>query len=189
MGNEEFAYVLDYLPKGKSQSYKSEPISQVLGVQRFTLLEVVPKTSLQLLSKVYVGEGERKEIDHIVKRIDYKELSSTALGELEHAVEKIVSERESEFVQFFNTSTPITIKRHQLELIPGMGKKHMLEVLTEREKKTFDSLAELEQRVKGLSDMKKAVVKRVVEELRGDDPKHYLFARPPTPPRPQWRRF
>ncbi|MFH0714918.1 MAG: DUF655 domain-containing protein, partial [Candidatus Diapherotrites archaeon] len=109
MGNEENAYVLDYLPKGKSQSYKSEPISQVIGISRFTLLEVVPKVSLQLLSKVYVGEAERKEIDHIVKRIDYKDLSSTALGELEHAIEQIVSEREPDFVQFFNSCTSITI--------------------------------------------------------------------------------
>ncbi|MFH0715090.1 MAG: DUF655 domain-containing protein, partial [Candidatus Diapherotrites archaeon] len=67
--------------------------------------------------------------------------------------------------------------------------KHMLEVLQEREKKKFESLKEIDERVKGLPDMKKAVSKRIIEELRGDDPKHYLFVRPPTPPRPQWGRF
>lgn len=180
MPNEEQALVLDYLPAGKPSSYKAEPIAQVIGTTFFTLLEVVPKSPLKQLDKVYVGKEARQEIDHIKKRVSFKELTSTAVSELDKAIEKIVDENAQKFVGFFNTSIPITIKRHQLELLPGLGKKHMLDILAERKKKPFESFQEIEQRVKLMPNPKTAVIKRIIEELEDEELKHYLFARPPA---------
>lgn len=177
---EDYAIVLDYLSKGKSDSYKSEPVAQVLGTSFFTLLEVVPKVSLKILDKVYIGKEERKEIDHIKKRLLFKELTSTAVSELENAVNRLVEEEEKKFLNFFNSSGSITIRRHQLELLPGLGKKHMLQLLEERKKKPFESFKEIEERIKLMPDPKHVIVKRIIEEMKGEDPKHYLFVRPPA---------
>ena len=48
MAAEEYAYVLDYLPTGKSSAATSEPLAQVIGQDHFTLLEVTPKPELLL---------------------------------------------------------------------------------------------------------------------------------------------
>lgn len=180
MPNEEYAIVLDYLAKGRSTSFRPEPLAQVMGVSFFTLLEVVPKEELIALEKVYVGREKRDKILQIKRRVEFGALTSNSIAELEKAVEKVILEDEQRFVKFFNTAGSITIKRHQLELLPGLGKKHMQEILAERSKKPFENLKEIAERVPSISDPLKTVVKRIIEELRGDDPKHFIFSRPPS---------
>ena len=180
---EEYAVVLDFLPRGKSTSYKSEPVAQVLGIEYFTLLEIVPKENAQLKTgeNIYVGKEERDKVDYIKKRISYKELTTNSVSEIEKAIEKLVTENEKRFVDFFNNAFPITIRRHQLELLPGLGKKHMKNILEEREKEPFKSFVDIEQRVSLMPNPAKTLVKRIMEELEGDDePRHYLFVRPPA---------
>ena len=48
---EEHAIVLDYLPTGRSSSARSEPLVQLLGEDKFTLLEAVPKSP-----DIHIGE-------------------------------------------------------------------------------------------------------------------------------------
>jgi len=180
MPNEEYAIVLDYLAKGRSSSFRPEPLAQVLGISFFTLLEVVPKEELKPLEKVYVGRDKRDKILQIKRRVEFGALTSTAVAELDKSIEKVILEDEPRFVKFFNTAGSITIKRHQLELLPGLGKKHMVEILAERSKKPFESLKELSERVPLMTDPLKTLVKRIIEELRGDDPKHFIFSRPPS---------
>ena len=62
----------------------------------------------------------------------------------------------------------------------------MLDLLDEREKKKFDSFEEITERVKGVPDPKKAVIKRIMEELEGPDDKHFIFVRPPAAPKKQF---
>ncbi len=181
MPNEENAIVLDYLQHGKSTSYKSETIAQVMGTEFFTLLEVVPKEPLKIMDSVYVGKEERDKIDYIKQRISYNSLSSTAMAELGPAIEKAVTENEARFVQFFNEAGPISIRQHSLELLPGLGKKHMRDILDTREKEPFKSYKDIEKRVKLMPDPVKTIVKRVKEELEEDESnKYFLFTRPPA---------
>ncbi len=180
MPNEEKALVLDYLPKGKPDSYKSEPFAQVLGEQFFTLLEVIPKAELKVMESIYVGKEERDKIDYIKRRIKFEELTSTAVAELEKAIEKIVKDDQKRFLDFYNTAGSVTIRRHQLELLPGFGKKHMQDIIRERAKKPFESFDDLNKRVKFLPDPFKAIVKRIELELQEPGLNHYLFARPPA---------
>lgn len=179
---EEKALVLDYLARGRSSDIKTEPIAQLIGEEYFTLLEVVPKSGVDFraLEQVYVGKEEREKIDFIKKRIAFKDLTNTSLAELDDAIKKIVKENEKKFVDFYNQSRSITIKRHQIELLPGMGKKHMLQIIQEREKNPFESFESLKQRVKSVPDPVHSIVKRIVEELEGIDVKYYLFVRPPS---------
>lgn len=176
---EDYALVLDYMPKGRSASFKEEPLAQVIGEKYFTLLEVVPKTDLKIMEKVYIGKEDREKIDFIRKRIDFSELTSNSQSELESAVEKIVEEEKQRFIDFFNNSTAITIRRHQLELLPSLGKKHMNDILKEREIKPFTSFEDIRKRIPLMPDPKKIIIRRILEELKEKDLKHYIFARPP----------
>lgn len=186
MTAEDYGLVLDFLARGKSSSFKTEPIAQLIGLEHFTLLEVVPKPDVEMkaLEKVYVGKDDRQKIDHIKRRIAFKDLTTNSLAEIEKAIEKIIKENEKSFLDFYNSCHPITIKRHQLELLPGLGKKHMHGILEERNIKPFESFEDLSKRVKLLPDPMKALMKRVMEELEGIDIKYYLFVRPPAKPKP-----
>jgi len=190
MTAEENAIVLDFMPKGKSSAIKSEPLAQVIGKDFFTLLEVVPKEgiALNIGEEVYVGKEDRPKVSLIKGRISFKELTSNSLSDLEEMVEKVVDSNPQKYFGFYNTSKSISLVRHQLELLPGVGKKHMLEALNEREKKFFESFEDVAKRVKGISEPKKAIVKRIIEELEGPEDKHYLFVRAPAEPKQDFYR-
>ena len=178
---EENAYVLDYLPFGKPGArgrYRSGPIVQLIGERYFTLLEANVKAGVTLkpLDRVYVGKESRKEITYILGRIEYNELTANAKMELENAIEHIIRIREDWFVNFFNTARPITPRMHMLELIPGIGKKYMWNILNEREKKPFESFEDLQRRI-NIPNPVKLLTKRIIEELSGES-KYRLFTRP-----------
>ncbi|MFA6462214.1 MAG: DUF655 domain-containing protein [Candidatus Woesearchaeota archaeon] len=175
---EEKAIVLDYLEHGYpfDDGAMKTPIVQALGLVHLTVLELIPKRgiALQPLQEVYIGEGRRDEIHHIKGRIGVEKLTGTARNELPHAIEAVIDMDEKRFVEFFNKAQPLSMRMHQLELIPGFGKKHMWEVLEARKVKPFESLEDLKERVKLLPDPKAAVVKRIVSELEGKE-KYHLF--------------
>ncbi len=174
---EEYAYVLDFLPYGKSDDPKRQPVVQLLGEKFFTLLEAYPKVGVALTigDKVYVGKGERDKIASIVGRISFSEITSTSRSSLREVIIKVISSREKEFVDFFNRSGPINIRVHQLELIPGIGKKIMATIIDERGKKPFESFADIEKRIH-VNKVVDFLAQRVEEELNGS--KYYLFVRP-----------
>ncbi len=175
---EDQAIVLDFLPHGYSsdQSSLKTPIAQGLGTAHLSLLELIPKREvhLQPQQEVYIGEGKRDEIHHIKGKINAERLTSTAEKELKHAVEKVVVEQEAKFVEFFNVARPLSMRMHQLELLPGLGKKHMWEILNERKGKPFTSFEDLKERVKLLPDPKQVVIKRIMSELLKEE-KYDIF--------------
>lgn len=187
--NEDKAIILDFLPQGKSSGFKSEPIAIVLGINFFTLLEVVPKPGVDLkpLEEVYIGRDSRDKIDHIKQRIPYEQLTNTAKSELERAVDHVIQLNEKKFLHFFNASGSISLKRHQLELLPGVGKQHLEDILKARQAKPFESLKDVEDRIRFLTSPLSIIRRRVMSELEGDQ-KHYLFVRPPQTEEPEERR-
>ena len=180
-GKEEYAIVLDFLPNGHifdtRPSHLKSAIAQALGKNHFILLELVPKkgTYLKSMQEVYIGEGKREEIHHIFGKIPYDKLTQTAQSELEYVIADLVKKDESRFIEFFNKSGPISTRMHMLELLPGIGKKHMWEVLEQRKEKPFENFQEIRDRVKLMPDPEKMVVKRIINELKNTD-KYKLFA-------------
>ncbi len=180
LGKEEYAVVLDFLPNGHifdtRPSHLKTAIAQALGKEHFILLELVPKkgTFLQPMQEVYIGEGKREEIHHIFGKIAYEKLTQTAQSELEYVIAELVKKDESRFINFFNKCGPISTRMHMLELLPGIGKKHMWEVLEKRKEEEFKNFADIRERVKLMSDPEKMVVKRIINELKGMD-KYKLF--------------
>jgi len=177
---EELAIVLDFLLHGyisdNSPSHLKTPIGQSIGTNAFTLLELVPKKGvfLQPHEKVYIGDAKREKIHHINGKLKYEKLSSTAKAELEHAIKEIVKEQEKLFVEFFNKAMPLSTRMHVFELLPGVGKKHMMEIVEERREKPFESFDDIKKRVKLMPDPERVIIKRIIQELKGEE-KHYLF--------------
>ena len=167
MEKEEHAIVLDYLPYGYPLEGKMIPVAQAIGVNNFVLLQLVPRKGikLELKEKVYIGEGKRDKVYYILGRLPREKLTETAKLQLQEFVSGVVKEQEKRFADFFNTASAINTRLHQLELLPGFGKKHMEEVLKERKEKPFESFEDIKTRIPSLPDPKKAIEKRLIEEL------------------------
>ena len=168
---DDFLLILDFLPHGKPGERRAEPVAQGLGENFLSLLEVVVREGVTLKpkQKVYIGADRREEVKYIKGRISYEELTSFARETLKEVVEELVQKNEKRFVEFFNTSGPITTRFHSLELLPGIGKKHMWEIIKQRKQKKFESFAELQQRIGMLPDPKRILVQRILKELQGKD--------------------
>jgi len=173
---EEKAIVLDFLPHGYPLEGRMIPIAQAIGTNYFTLLQLVPRKGikLQLKQEVYIGPEKRDEISYILGRLPKEKLTETAKIELQDFITQVVTEREQKFVEFFNKAEPINTRLHQLELLPGFGKKHMQAVLTERKKEPFKNFEDIKKRIKNIPDPKKTIEKRIIEELTGES-KYRLF--------------
>lgn len=183
---EEYVYVLDYLPEGRvdASAHHRYPVVYGVGENQFTLLELVPKNNITLSigDRIYVGKNpkNRDKIKKIKGRIRFEDLTSTAHGELPYVLIDVVTRKESYFVQFFNNAPAISTRFHVLELLPGLGKKMMHDILTERRKKKFSSFKEMVDRIDFLRDPAKLVAKRIELELSDPDQKYRLFTRPPA---------
>ena len=174
---EEIAIVLDFLPNGYPMEGKMIPILQVIGSKCFTLLQLVPRrgVTVQLKEEIYIGSGKRDKISYILGRLPKEKLTETAKIQLQDFVAKVINEQEQRFVEFFNKAEPINTRLHQLELLPGFGKKHMQSIIKERENKPFESFEDIKRRVKAIPDPKKVVEKRLLEELT-EQVKYHIFA-------------
>jgi putative nucleotide binding protein len=188
MGMEEWAIVLDYLPTGRPEDrtpvYKREPIGIAIGESYLSLLELTPKkgATLSPQERVYLGKEGRDKIDFIKRRIPFDDLTPASKAELDAAIEQVVDGNEMRFVEFFNKSGPISVRYHQLELLPGVGNKIMWEVLEERKKKPFESFEDISARIKSLPHPKDLVIKRIELELSGERQvgkgKYKIFTQP-----------
>lgn len=175
---EEYAVILDYLPYGYPMAKRMMPIAQAIGEKTLALLELIPRRGITLAvkEKVYIGPDKRDKIYYIAGRLQKDTLTETAKIQLQEFIENVVAEQEKKYLDFFNTAQAINTRLHQLELLPGFGKKHMQEILTEREKKPFASFEDIKARVKNIPDPKKAIEKRIIEEL-SERPRFALFVK------------
>ena len=177
---EEYAYVLDYLPHGRTSErsrHLAVPTVQVMGEQHFTLLEAELKIGATVVvpERIYIGRERREKVDRIISRISYEQLTANAKAELVPLVEELVKTHEKRFVDFFNNSQPVTPRMHSLELLPGIGKKSMWAIVNLREKRPFTAYKDIQDRT-GITDIPRILSKRVMEELSAES-KYRLFTR------------
>jgi len=179
---EEYVIVLDFLQHGYAEDsrplHRKEAIVQAIGKSFFTLLELVPAEGVKLKphDEVYIGEGKRDQISYIKGTLFFSKLTPTAKTELNFILDKIVSANETKFIDFINKSGPISLRAHSLELLPGVGKKHAQDLLKEREKAPFASFDDIKNRVSSVSEPKRLVIQRILDELEGKD-RYRLFVR------------
>src|SRR3984885_11364504 len=167
---EEFAYVLDFLPRGISVVIKGREgsIVQAIGEERLTLLELLAsdEQDFELGERLRIGREGRDKISSVLGKLTYEELTQEAKSQLPSVCETIVKSNEAKYVAYFNELQPLTPRLHGLELIPGIGKTFMKTIIELREKQPFSSFDDIQNRV-GLREPAKLVAKRIAEELTG----------------------
>jgi putative nucleotide binding protein len=167
---EEYAYVLDFTQRGKSTTVRGREgiIIQAIGEERLTLLELlgVQNMIFEVGERLFIGREGRNKVMSVLGRLEYNDISQPAKNELPTIVEKIVNTNEKGFIDYINMSQPITPRIHALELIPGIGKTYMMTIIKERDKRKFESFADIQNRV-GLRYPAKLIAKRIIDEIAG----------------------
>ena len=181
---EEYAYVLDFIHHSKSITVKERegPMVQAIGEGWSTLLEVLAmnKVSFEFGERICIAREGRTKVISVLGRLEYKDLTNNAKNELPVVCEKMVKENEKKYVAYFNELQPVTPRLHALELIPGIGKTLMRQILDGREKKPFESFDDIQKRV-GLRDPAKLIAKRLVEEI-SEEPRITIFVKKSASP-------
>jgi len=179
-----YVVVLDYMPNGnpldRHQQHRSSPIAQVIGTKYLSLVELVPPPGqhLNIGERIYVEQLPRgAQGPRFGERLLWQELTGIAKDNLVRVLRDIMVEKERIYTEFFNVASSINIRLHMFELLPGIGKKSLETILSERKKKPFESFKDIAQRAK-ISDPVKSLVDRIVLELMGGE-KYYLFIEPP----------
>jgi len=176
-----YAVILDHLPHGRADDdrprHRKSPLAYALGERDFRLFEVTlsDEADVSIGDRIVIGPTEARDAVSGFKQVTYDDLSNTANAELEYAIEEIVDANERRFVDFYNDAQPITLRLHQLNLLPGIGKKLRNNILDQRKRGPFESFEDVEERVSGLHRPKEVLVERILEELRDDDLKYKTF--------------
>lgn len=167
---EEFAFVLDSIHHGRSSIIRGRegPIVQAIGEDRLTLLEILagPNSTFDVGERIGIGKDGRMNVVSVLGKLSYEELTNSAKSDLSTVVDAIVIANEDRYISYFNEAQAVTPRLHALEIIPGIGKTFMMQIIKERDKKLFENFEDLQQRV-GLRDAAKLISKRIVEEVSG----------------------
>jgi putative nucleotide binding protein len=180
---ENYAIILDYLPNGRQteRGFHREPLALAVGEDELKLFELVPRPGAALLpgTRVPLGPigGVPSPIDHVRRRVSYDELTVSARTELTPALESVVRQNSARYLRFFNEAPAVSRRFHLLELLPGIGKKTMQQIVDERKRAPFASFEEIETRVH-LKNPERLIVGRIEQELSGVEDKYRLFVAP-----------
>ncbi|WP_418280416.1 DUF655 domain-containing protein [Halorubrum sp. DTA98] len=178
-GDERSSVVLlDVLPNGRPDddrpNYQKSPIAYGLETDSFLLYELALSDEADLAVSDRIPLDDNDDVTRY-RAVEFDDLTRNAAAEIEYAVSDIVDAEERRFVDFYNEAGPMTLRLHQLNLLPGIGKKLRNNVLDERKRGPFESFEALSDRVSGLHRPREVIVERIVEEIREDDLKYQTF--------------
>jgi len=175
--------ILDILlhghPEENKPSWSKTPIAQVLTLPDFVLYEVKCNKDSEIKvqeKNIYEEYLKQNKLREVLKKIDYKDLTSTSKALIQPILESEVLNFEEEFINFFNNSTSITPRMHSLKLLPGIGQKHMWEIIEARNRQKFTNFKDISDRT-SMSHPAKQVALRIIKELQREGVKYYLFSK------------
>ncbi|WP_049980858.1 DUF655 domain-containing protein [Halolamina rubra] len=171
----EHAVVLDHLPYGRPDDdrpqHQKPEIAYAVGEEEFDLFELtlVDGADVSIGDRIVVAPDADRELVDRYREIQHDDLSRGAEQELEYVIEEIVDRHPKRFLDYFNDAQPLTLRLHQLNVLPGIGDKLRDDILDSRKRQgPFESFEDLEERISGLHDAKGTVVDRIIEELTED---------------------
>ncbi|MFW9826644.1 MAG: DUF655 domain-containing protein [Candidatus Thorarchaeota archaeon] len=174
--------ILDLLihghPEDDKPSWAKIAIAQVLTFPDFVLYEVKMNKNSNIKvqeQKAYEEFLNEDKLGEVIKKIDYDDLTSTSKALILPILENEVLKYEEDFIYFFNNSTSITPRMHALKLLPGIGQKHMWEIIEARERQKFGTFQDISDRT-SISSPAKLIAQRIIKELQRDA-KYYLFSK------------
>ena len=175
--------ILDLLlhghPEEAKPSWSKTPIAQVLTFPDLVLYEVKCNRDSEIkvqekdTYEVFLNQNKLREV---IKKIDYKDLTNTSKALIQPILESEVLNYEEEFINFFNNSTSITPRMHSLKLLPGVGQKHMWEIIEARNRQKFTTFQDISDRT-SMSNPAKQISLRIIKELQREGVKYYLFSK------------
>ncbi len=175
--------ILDLLlhghPEENKPSWSKTPIAQVLTFPDFVLYEVKCNrdSDIKIQEKgLYEAFQQQNKLREVLKKINYQDLTNTSKALIQPILEKGILNYEEEFINFFNNSTSITPRMHALKLLPGIGQKHMWDILGARERQKFTTFQDISDRT-SLSHPAKQLALRIIKELQREGIKYYLFSK------------
>ena len=175
--------ILDILlhghPEEDKPSWSKTPIAQVLTFPDFVLYEVKCNRDSEIKiqeKNTYEEFLIHNKLKEVLKKIDYKDLTNTSKALIQPILEKEILNYEEEFLNFFNNSTSITPRMHSLKLLPGIGQKHMWELIEARNRQKFTTFQDITDRT-SLSHPTKQLAQRIIKELQREGIKYYLFSK------------
>jgi putative nucleotide binding protein len=174
--------ILDLLPHGhvgdEKPSWARKPVAQVLTFPDFVLYDVEynKDSDLKVQEKdSYYNFKNDNKLGKVLRKIDYDDLTNTSKALIQSILEKEIKNYEDLFVNFFNKSTSITPRLHALKLIPGIGQKHMWEIIEARDRQEFVTFQDIADRT-SISKPSKQIALRIIKELQRDV-KYYIFSK------------
>ena len=97
---EEYAYVLDFKPRGHSTTVRGRVgvIVTAIGEDRLTLLEILglENSTFDVGEKIYIGKEGRTKVQSVLGKIDYIKISDSAQSEIPGVVESIIIKNEKD---------------------------------------------------------------------------------------------
>ena len=175
--------ILDLLlhghPEENKPSWLKVPLAQLITFPDFVLYEVKMNKDSEIRVQergTYEDFLNGRKLGDVLKKIDYDELTPTAKALIQPVLETEVKNYEEQFIQFFNNSTSITPRMHALKLLPGIGQKHMWEIIEARERQKFITFKDISDRT-SVSHPERQLALRIIKELQREGVKYYLFSK------------
>jgi putative nucleotide binding protein len=149
---------------------------QGIGTDHFTLLEgtLHDDTTVAPGERVALTDDEQGPHAAVTQRLTYETLSQDAQDRLKATVESIIVANEQRFIDYYNDAQSISLRRHQLDLLPGIAESRRNAIIRQRERQPFADFDDLAARIERLRDPHASLAERVLTELQ-DDVKYTLF--------------
>jgi putative nucleotide binding protein len=160
---EEWVRTLTERPPNRDE--KESRYVQTVGESRFALLELAVAANADLSPGDRVAVESEDSIG-IHRRLTYQTLTQAAQDRLEKTIEEIITANEQRFIDFYNNAQPIGLRKHQLDVLAGIGDTCRETIIDERRQGPFADFGDLEARVDSLHDPQTLLVERVLTELR-----------------------
>ena len=168
------AIVIDMTPQTTSE----QPLEgTVLSEADFRLYETtfIEGTDVSIGDRLVLAPTEEREEIDAFREVGFSDLSNTARNELEYAIDAIIDADPQRFYTVYNEAGPISLRLHQLNLLPGIGTKLRDAILDARKRGPFESFDAVAERVDGLHRPREIVAERIIEELEDESVKYRLF--------------
>lgn len=130
---------------------EAEAVIVVVTEPSLHVIRLRPKPGTGLRSvgeRIYMGidHDKREVVQDILGFARIRDLSNSASVELPVVIQQIIEDSPDVFIQqFFNRAGNLSLKMHAFELLPGVGNKKAMEMVSSRGRAGWDNFAQLNE--------------------------------------------
>ena len=139
----EWCRVIDHPEADAAIVVVTEPALHVIR------LRPKPGAAMQMVgARIYMGidHSQREVVQDVLGFARIRDLSNAANQEMPIVIQQIIEDSPEVFIQqFFNRAGNLSLKMHAFELLPGVGNKKAMEMVSSRGRVGWDSFAQLNE--------------------------------------------